>query len=271
MSQAIVFDAKDQIFSLHTQNTTYQMKVDSYGVLLHLYYGGRCEGKADYLLTFADRGTAGNIHEAGMHREYSYDALPQEYPVRGMSDMRSPAFVLENENGAIGCDLRYDSHEIRKGKYALLGLPAVYADEDAAETLEIVLKDAASGLLVKLLYGVLPGIDIITRSVVLENAGQTKLHLNKVLSANLDFVTGKYDLLTFYGRHGMERKLQRETVTHGAKVITSRRGTSSHQYNPMMVLCEKNTTEQSGLCYSMQFVYSGGFLGLCEKDGLDQT
>ncbi len=43
-----------------------------------------------------------------------------------------------------------------RGKYALPSLPAVYAGENEAETLELVLKDRDSELYVTLLYGVLP-------------------------------------------------------------------------------------------------------------------
>ena len=271
MSDCILFDSQAKTFSLHTAHTTYQLMVDRFGVLLHLYYGARAVGNMSDLLTYADRGTSGNIYDAENHREYSYDALPQEYPVSGQGDFRAPAFVLRNTDGSIACDLRYESHEITNGKYALKGLPAVYASEDEAQSLSIVLRDAASGLAVTLLYGVLPDQDVITRSVLVKNEGNDRVYLERVLSANVDFVTGKYDLMTFYGRHGMERKLQREAVTHGAKVIGSRRGTSSHQYNPMMLVCEKDTNEHAGVCYSMQFVYSGGFLGLCERDGYDQT
>lgn len=85
------------------------------------------------------------------------------------------------------------------------------------------------------------------------------------------FCSGKYDLLTFYGRHAMERTMQREPVTHGSHVIGSVRGTSSHQYNPMMILADENTTDQYGNCYAMSFVYSGNFKGETLKDQFGQT
>ena len=47
---AIMIDSKENTFTLHTKNTTYQMKADAYGVLLHLYYGARTEGSMEYLL-----------------------------------------------------------------------------------------------------------------------------------------------------------------------------------------------------------------------------
>ena len=39
----IVFDERRGTISLHTRRTTYQMKADGRGVLLHLYYGPRVE------------------------------------------------------------------------------------------------------------------------------------------------------------------------------------------------------------------------------------
>ena len=72
---AIVFNKQDNTFTLHTKNTTYQMKVDQYGVLLHLYYGSRTAGNMDYLLTYTDRGFSGNPHDVGQDRTYSLDVL----------------------------------------------------------------------------------------------------------------------------------------------------------------------------------------------------
>ena len=134
-------------------------------MLLHLYYGRRCEGSMEYLLTYADRGFASNIYDAADDRTYSTDILPQEFPVSGTGDMRSTALVVEYGNGIQGCDLRYAGYQIRDGKYGLKGLPAVYAAENEAQTLEIVLRDTAGMAEVTLLYGVLPELDIITRSV----------------------------------------------------------------------------------------------------------
>ena len=143
----ITFQKDKRIFSLHTKNTTYQMMADARGVLLHLYYGRRCEGAMDYLIRLYDRGFSGNPFDAGDDRSYSLDVLPQEFPCLGTGDYRRPASVIELENGAVSCDFRYDSYEILPGKYSLDGLPAVYAEESEAETLAVTLKDAwGSGL-----------------------------------------------------------------------------------------------------------------------------
>lgn len=267
----IIYCEKDRTFTLQTKNTTYQMQVDRYGFLLHLYYGKKTDGCMDYLLTYYDRGFSGNPYDAGEDRTYSMDTLPQEFPCYGNGDFRSTAFAVENADGSMSCDLRYKSHKIFDGKYNLQGLPAVYASEEEAQTLEILMEDPVTGVKVVLLYGVLPAQDIITRSVSVKNESSGKIYLNKIESASLDFLYGDYELLTFYGRHAMERNVQRVPVVHGTQKIGSVRGTSSHQYNPMMILAEKETTENKGNCYAMSFVYSGCFQGEVLKDQLNQT
>lgn len=267
----IIYCEKDRTFTLQTKETTYQMQVDQYGFLLHLYYGKKAEGCMDYLLTYYDRGFSGNPYDVGTDRTYSMDSLPQELSCYGNGDFRSASLMLENGDGSMSCDMRYKNYTIRDGKYSLPGLPAVYADNDEAQTLEIVLEDPATGVEAMLLYGVLPELDIITRSVYIRNQSSEKIYVNKVMSAELDFLYGDYDLLTFYGRHAMERNLQRVPVAHGSQMIGSVRGTSSHQYNPMMILAEKDTTEDHGGCYAMSFVYSGNFQGEVLKDQYNQT
>ena len=80
---SIVYDEAQKTISLHTKNTTYQMQVDKYGFLLHLYYGKKTEGCMDYLLTYYDRGFSGNPYDAGNDKTYSMDSLPQEFPSLG--------------------------------------------------------------------------------------------------------------------------------------------------------------------------------------------
>ena len=115
---AILFQEEKRIFTLQTKQTTYQMKVDNFGFLLHLYYGAKVSGEMDYLLTYYDRGFSGNPNDVGNNRTYSMDVLPQEYPTLGTGDYRNSAFVLRNHDESACCDLRYAGYEIREGKYA---------------------------------------------------------------------------------------------------------------------------------------------------------
>ena len=113
--------------------------------------------------------------------------------------------------------------------------------------------------------------DIITRSAVIKNSSENKVIIKKAAGACLDFVTGDFDVVTLYGKHAMERNVERMHVGHGTISFGSRRGTSSHQYNPGVILADRNTTEDFGSCYGMLFVYSGNFLCEVEKDQVNQT
>ena len=200
----IIYSPEKRIFTIHTAHSSYQLQADALGNLLHLYYGARSEGHMDYLLSYADRGFSGNPGAAGSDRTYSLDALPQEFPTQGSGDFRSPLLIVRDANGVFGCQLRYRSHEILPGKYSLPGLPAVYAGaEGGAETLRIEMEDPRLGLSVTLLYGVLPALDIITRSAIVTNRGQAALTVEKLQSACLDFVAGDFDLISFPGRYAM--------------------------------------------------------------------
>lgn len=270
---AVYVDKESRVFTLQTQNTTYQMKADDQGVFLHIYYGEKTDnGDKSYLIRCADRGFSGNPYAVGTSdRSYSLDMLPQEYSCFGTGDYRISALRVRQEDGSCAAELRYAGYEIRKGKYSIPGLPAAYGTQQEADTLEITLEDEACGLEVKLLYGVFEKMDVITRAVRIVNRSEKAIVLEKAASLCLDWQQGEWEWLTFYGRHAMERNMQRTAVAHGVQSVGSVRGTSSHHYNPFAVLCEKGTDETKGLCYGISFVYSGEFLIEAEKDQADQT
>ena len=270
---SIVIDAEKKLFTLHTENTTYQMKADSFGTFLHVYYGERTDNSdKSYIICFKDRGFSGNPYEVGKeNKTYSLDVLPQEYSCYGTGDYRISALKVQNEDGSLVAGLCYKGYQVSKGKYSIPGLPAVYAKEEEADTLEIILEDPVSKVEVRLLYGVLYKNDIITRVVKIINRGTNRIVLQKAASMNLDWINGDYEWLTFYGRHAMERNMQRNELGHGIHAIGSVRGTSSHHYNPFTIVCERNTDEEKGKCYGFSFLYSGEFLMEAEKDQANQT
>ena len=270
---SIVIDAEKKLFTLHTKNTTYQMKADGQGTFLHVYYGERSDNSdKSYTICFKDRGFSGNPYDLGKEsKDYSLDVLPQEYSCYGTGDYRISALKIQNRDGSCAVELRYRGYQISKGKYSIDGLPAVYAEEKEADTLEIMLEDPASKVEVRLLYGVLYEHDVITRAVQIINQGKDGIVLQKAASMNLDWINGDYEWLTFYGRHVMERNVQRSELGHGIHAIGSVRGTSSHHYNPFAIVCEKNADEEKGRCYGFSFLYSGEFLMEAEKDQVNQT
>lgn len=261
------------LFTLHTKNSTYQMKVDDKGVLLHTYYGKRTdETDYSYLISFADRGFSGNIAAARGDRTYSLDYLPQEFPVCGSGDYRVSCLNADLGAGVNDCLLFFDSYKTYRGKYSLEGLPAMFAEDgDLVETLEILLKDYKDDLYVRLLYGVFEDHDMITRSVMIENRTGQDVKLSRVMSTCLDFSDKDLDMIHFYGKHAGERQAERLSLFHGITELRSTRGTSSHQHNPFVIVAKKDTNENRGECFGFSLVYSGGFHVQAETDQIDQV
>ncbi len=266
----IVLDRQRGLFTLHTRSTTYQMKVDDRGVLLHTYYGGRVDGAdLSYLIREADRGFSPNPGEAGHCRTYSLDTLPQEYSTCGVGDFRLPSLELVHADGSRVADLRCVGCELREGKYALEGLPAFHGA--GGETLAVFLRDETARVEVELLYGVFEEYDLITRAARIVNRGESAVRLCRAASLCLDLPRGDLDLITFDGRHVMERCPARAALRPGVQSVGSVRGTSSHQHNPFVVLCESDAGEDHGLCWGAMLLYSGNFEAAAERSQFERS
>ena len=266
----IVLDEKNRVFTLHTKNTTYQMKAEKYGVLLHTYYGPRvAEGDLSYLIRCTDRGFSPNPSEVGQDRDFSLDTIPQEYSTCGVGDFRLSSLELEPGDGSRLSDLRYESARRLPGKYSLPGLPAFFGGEEW-ETLVVTLTDTATQTQVELLYGVLAERDLITRAARITNRGSRQLHLRQAASLCLDF-SGPMDFITFDGCHVMERQLNRAPLRMGVQSVGSARGTSSHHHNPFVILCEESAGEEQGLCIGAALLYSGNFQAAAERTQLENN
>ena len=269
---SITYNESTQTFLLNTKNSSYAMKITSYGYLLHMYYGRPiADTDLDYLLQFQDRGFSPNPFEAGNDRCFSLDFLPQEFSTSESGDYRSSSIEVENEDGSRVFCGKVSRFDIEPKKHLLKGMPSLRAgDQDTVQTLTICLQDEVSGLQADLIYGVFEEKDVITRSVLLSNNGSRPVRINRLMSATLDFMDSDYDLIYFAGRHTMEREEVRIPVERGLHAIGSSRGSSSHQYNPSLILCEKNAGEEHGCCYGFSLIYSGNFLMEAEKDQYSQ-
>ena len=269
---AIIMNQAEQVFTLQTKRTTYQMKAGDYGILLHLYYGARVEDcTMDYLLHRKDVGFSGNPYEAGEDRTFSLDTLPQEFPSYGVGDYRNNCVGVCQADGTRAADFRYVSWEIREGAHKIPGLPCLFDEDETAETLVIFLEDAASTLKLELYYVVFADRDVIARSARITNGGKEAVRLEKMMSACLELPNSSWEAIHFHGRHAMERRLERLPLMHGTMEVGSRRGTSSHQHNPGVILCSPDATEEHGGCYGLSLIYSGNFSMEIEMDQMDSV
>ena len=266
---SVLFEPERRIFTLLTDHSAYQMQIGPEGYLLHTYYGRVCAEDFRYLHLERDCGFSPNPYALSASRGFSLDTMPQEYSGSNGADFRLPCILSDNDDGVLGVDLRYVRHEIRKGAYTLEGLPTAFAGAgEEAETLSIVLADAATGLETELKYGVFPHRNVITRAVRIRNGGEKTVRLGKAASACLDLPFGTWDSIDFHGRHAMERQPKRNPVSDGIRTISSERGYSGHQHNPFVIVCEREANEDHGECYGLMLCYSGSHQTELE---LDQT
>ena len=267
---SILYNEERKTITIHTDHTTYQMRIAPHNFLQHTYYGRKVTDEdLSYLFPNYDRGFSGNPDEVFPSRKISLDTMPQEYPGYGVGDFRIRPIAVRNNDGSRGADFRYVSHEITKGKYKLDRLPSSYDPDGDAETLTVTIKDRVSGLTVELLYGVFAEKDVITRAVRFTNGGRADIRLTRALSMSLDIPYGSWDMIHFHGKHALERQTERESLDHLVKTVGSTRGTSSHQENPFVIIADKKTGEEYGDCYGLMLVYSGGFKLQVEVDQYD--
>ncbi|MCI8833807.1 MAG: alpha-galactosidase [Ruminococcus sp.] len=268
----ISFYEKEGLFQLDTKTTTYLIGIVDGAYVGHVYYGKRlsgCQGACALLRI----GEPPFVPSKNEREKASFaDTFPFEYSVWGVGDYREHSLLVRTEQGHRVCEPVYVSHRILEGKPGLPGLPATFAGKGGkAETLEIICKDSWIGLKIILRYSVFEDADAVIRSVQLINEGSEKLYVERALSACLEIEGAGFEMLTLTGSWARERTVTRCPLTYGRLSVSSVRGCSSHQKHPFLAVTTPGTTQEQGEVYAMHFVYSGNFLGLCEKSQFDSV
>lgn len=265
----ISYNEKERVFKLDTPNTTYMIGiVDEENFVGHIYYGRRLkEAEAGYLMRTGEPPFVPSKNNR--ERCSFYDCFPFEYPTGGLGDYREGCIGVRTAAGHAGSMLSYVTHEIISGKPELAGLPATFGTEEDCETLRLVCEDKYIGMQVELLYTAFQDNDVITRSVKVTNTGKEYFYLTKVYSACIDMDNRDYDMVSLHGSWARERHIQRKALGYGIQNVSSYRGESSHQDHPFLALVDRNTTQENGEIYAMNFVYSGNFRAQAEVTQFD--
>ncbi len=266
----ILFNQDSGTFYLETEKTSYIMRVLENGSLYHCYYGNRiARDDMRYYNVFKFMDFASNFQVEG--KDASMDAIAQECPTRGRGDYRTPAVVVENENGRIVNELRYKEYRITEGKTSYQEMPQLEATGNDCQTLEITLEDRVNGFEVILFYSVFEKENVIARRTEVKNISDKKLKILGAASLCLDLDIKKLEMISLEGAWGRERHVERYPLHHGMTTIESRRGASSHQLNPFAALVTKDTNEDYGEVYAVALVYSGDFKISAETDHYGNT
>jgi alpha-galactosidase len=182
----------------------------------------------------------------GPGREY-----PDEYVPWGGLRFDEPSLKVTYPDGTRAIEWQAAGHRISRDGHAV--------------TLEIDLADVAYDLAVTLSYRIYDGFDVLERWATIRNGGRAGIVvLQQAHSANwwLPDRSGRpgWRLRYLYGGWSAETQLAAVTLGPGRMVLDSRRGMTSHQFNPWFTVDPGGTaTEETGEVWSGELAWSGNW------------
>ena len=265
----------NKVYVLDTKNTTYAFRLMDSGHLEHLYYGEKIDiidaRDAESLMEKQAFVPGSSTVYNEKNPNFSIENIRLEMSSYGKSDIREPFVEITHADGSYTSDFIYDSSVIREGKTPLVTLPSSYEDEGTVHELVITLKDASYGLTLELVYAAFEDRDVITRSSRLVNSSPDSIRISRLMSAQLDFEDAGYVLTTFNGSWAREMYRHDTSVVAGKCINSTYAGTSSSRANPFVMLSRPETTEDRGLCYGLNLVYSGNHYECAEVGSHGKT
>lgn len=260
----INFNSETRAFHLKNDYISYIFFINSKNILQHIYFGKKIkdfdfESYLDLGFEWPKTYLDSNLVEHTYEDNYYNDRSLMEIGQHGAHDKRPAPIIIKDLFGNTKTNFIYVSHRIYKGKPTLKDLPSTHANEDEAETLEIILKDEVKNAQIILSYTIFKNLAVIARNTTIKNVGKEDILLSRAYSLQLDIPEREYQAIYFHGEWCTERFLKKVDLPFGKFEISSNNGRSGHEHNPFMILARKNTTESSGEAIGFSFVYSGNF------------
>ncbi len=250
----IYFDEQSKIFYLESKNITYAFGINKVGLLEHLYFGKRV-GRDLAFGTYSERGRAHAVfYRDEEQNKYDVTVIPKEIETPYAGDYYEPSLILEYANGSRRSDLVYESYEILKEKPELSGLPSLRTGD---ETLALTMK--AKGAKVILYYTVYEDTSVIARSMKIVNESDEDIRVNRAYSFTFSLPNRDWNATYLAGASGAEAHVHKTSLDRGIFTIDSKRGISSASVNPFMAIGKTDTTENTGIAYGINIIYSGSY------------
>jgi alpha-galactosidase len=252
----IAYNKEDKTFYLETKNTSYIFYINEHKHLEHIYYGNKVDrfiNVKDHIFRYEfELGSSTSYSEES--KGYQLNHVLLEYSTFGKGDYRNPSLHLELPSGHRTLDLQYTSHKLITD-FSFDKMPQA----KKTQTLEITLKDTVNNLEVKLYYSVFENNDIIVRNNTVINHNQEPIIIDKALSGQLDFLNKDYEITKLDGAWIRERHISKHQLSKGTISFDSKKGVSSSDHNPFVLIHDKTTMEDYGNVYGCALIYSGNF------------
>lgn len=243
----------EPVFRLDGGDATYAFGVNERGELQTLYWGGR--------LAPQDKIPPAHSFMEWASFDSSYTTTPQEYAGWGAGLFTEPALKVSFTDGNRDLVLHF-----------------VRATPNGSQSLEVLLKDISREIYVTLDYSIDAESGILTRSASIENRERQPIRIEQAAAAQWTLPPGRYTLSYLTGRWAGEWTLNQEAIKAGARVIESRRGSTSHQANPWFAisreasqknLASANAGEEYGEVWFGALAWSGSWRFIVELNQLD--
>ena len=243
------------VFGLHGAELSCLLRINKWGLPELLHLGDPVETSDwEAFLCRPGLGWGASILLEEADTASCPDALPLIWSGSGRGDYRESPLEL----AGTATDFRYAGYEILDGIVPMSGsLPQALGD---AQTLKLNLTQP--GLALTLYFSLFE--NVITRRAVLTNLGTTPVQLTRCLSALWD-LPGDYEMTTFDGGWIAEMRKHTAPVSGSRIVNESTTGFSSHRHNPGFLLSQPGTTEDSGIVYGFNLVYSGNHYSAAQQ------
>jgi alpha-galactosidase len=233
-AQSIQYVEARRTWLLNTRDSSYAIAVAADGALRNLYWGAPL-WRVDDLPAAAPRRDVSSFDPRQMLEN-------EEFPGWGGPRYYEPALKITRDDGDRDLVLRYVSHRIQNND------------------LDITLKDVNDPVEVVLHYRVYPENGIVARSATIRNATARAITINSAQSATWNLPAGDgYRLTYLSGRWAAETQMNREPIHEGQKVIESRKGHTSHNFNPWFAIDTGDAGEEHGRVWFGALAWSGNW------------
>ena len=204
-----------QVIRLDGGNSTYAFGVNERGELQPIYWGGRLA---------------------------AHDAIPAAHSFPEMASFDSPATTTPQEYAGWGAGLFTEPAlkvSFADGNRDLV-LHFVRVTSTGSGSAEVQLKDISREIYVTLHYSMDSESGILARSASVENREKQPVLIEQAAFAQWTLPPSRYTLSYLTGRWAGEWTLNQELIQGGARVLESRRGSTSHQANPWFAISSEN-------------------------------
>ena len=239
------------LFHLKNENLSLLFRVTRYGLLEQLHFGMPVEdGDAEALACRPGLGWGSSL----LLNDADTGSCPEHIALlwsgSGRGDFRESPLELNGKS----TNFMYVNHRVLEAAPEMeSGLPQA---QGVAQVLEITMEQPGAKLYLYFsLYET-----ALTRRVVLENTGTEPICIQKLMSSSLD-LPGAFEMTTFDGGWIAEMGKHTVPVSRSRIVNESTTGASSNMHNPGFMLSEPEATEDTGLVYGFNLVYSGNHYG----------